>query len=344
MSSTALSPTELATPQPSTEASPQWTLKHMLNASDLTEADINLVMAEAETFAEILSRPVKKVPLLRSKVIINLFYENSTRTRTSFELAAKYLSADTINFGVSTSSVKKGETLVDTAQTLLAMGADAVVIRHSASGTPHQLAQFFGNQVSVLNAGDGTHEHPTQGLLDLFTMQRHLSGASVKGKKVAIVGDVLHSRVARSNVSVLTTMGADVHLVGPKTLLPDAFADRGCTLHHRLEPALRDADVVMCLRLQLERQQAGLIPSLAEYHTLFGITRERLESYARPDVVLMHPGPMNRGVEISSDIADDPKYSVIVEQVSNGVAVRMALLHLLLAPQAAHSGAISADA
>lgn len=344
MSSTALPPKAPSAVQPVVETDPQWTLKHMLNASDLTEADIQLVMAEAQTFAEVLARPVKKVPLLRGKVIINLFYENSTRTRTSFELAAKYLSADTINFGVSTSSVKKGETLVDTAQTLLAMGADAVVIRHGASGTPHQLAQFFGNRVAVLNAGDGTHEHPTQGLLDLFTMQRHLPGASVKGKKIAIVGDVLHSRVARSNVSVLTTMGADVHLVGPKTLLPEAFADRGCTLHHQLEPALKDADVVMCLRLQLERQQAGLIPSLAEYHNLFGITRERLEQYTHPDVVLMHPGPMNRGVEISSDIADDPKYSVIVEQVSNGVAVRMALLHLLLAPQGASDSTVSTDA
>jgi aspartate carbamoyltransferase catalytic subunit len=305
-----------------------WTRNHILDAASLTPDEIQQVMAEAQTFSEVLQRPVKKVPILRGKVIVNLFYENSTRTRTSFELAGKYLSADTINFGVSTSSVKKGETLIDTAETLLAMGTDAVVIRHSSSGVCHQLARYFGSRVSVINAGDGYHEHPTKALLDLFSLLQKMD--SVADKKITIVGDILHSRVARSNIHVLSKMGAEVHVVGPATLIPEDIYRLGCIVHTHLEPAIQDADVVMCLRLQLERQKSGLIPSLAEYAQLYGINRQRLETYAKPGVTLMHPGPMNRGVEISSEVADDPDYSIITHQVANGVCVRMALLHLVL--------------
>jgi aspartate carbamoyltransferase catalytic subunit len=322
------------TSSPSTTST--WTKRHILDAASLTPDEIFQVMAEAQTFSEILQRPVKKVPVLRGKVIVNLFYENSTRTRTSFELAGKYLSADTINFGVSTSSVKKGETLVDTADTLLAMGTDAVVIRHQSSGVCHQLARFFGDRVSVLNAGDGCHEHPSQALLDLFSMLQKMD--SVTDKKIVIVGDVLHSRVARSNLHVLTKLGAEVHVVGPATLLPPGIEKFGCQVHTRLEPALKDADVVMCLRLQLERQKSGLIPSLAEYAQMFGINRERLETLAKPGVILMHPGPMNRGVEITSDVADDPNMSIITNQVANGVSVRMALLHLVLGTHGLNKG------
>ncbi len=307
---------------------PTWTKHHLIDAASLTVDEIQQVMAEAQTFSEILQRPVNKVPILRGKVIVNLFYENSTRTRTSFELAGQSLSADTINFGVSTSSVKKGETLIDTAETLLAMGIDAVVIRHASSGACHQLAQYFGDRVCVVNAGDGYHEHPTQALLDLFSLLQKMD--SVAGKKITIVGDILHSRVARSNIHVLSKLGAEVHVVGPSTLLPVDIGKLGCIVHTQIEPALEDADVVMCLRLQLERQQSGLIPSTAEYTQLFGVNRYRLETYAKPGVVLMHPGPMNRGIEITSDIADDPRYSVITHQVANGVSVRMAVLHLVL--------------
>lgn len=308
-----------------------WTKCHILDAASLSPDEIHQVMAEAQTFSEILQRPVKKVPVLRGKVIVNMFYENSTRTRTSFELAGKYLSADTINFGVSSSSVKKGETLIDTAETLMAMGTDAVIIRHSSSGVCHQLARYFGNRVCVINAGDGCHAHPTQALLDLFSLLQRMD--SVAGKKITIVGDVFHSRVARSNVHVLTKLGADVHLVGPATLLPVGIDQLGCTVHTHLEPAIQDADVVMCLRLQIERQKSGLIPSLAEYSRLYGINRHRLTTYAKPNVILMHPGPMNRGVEITSDVADDPAFSIITHQVANGVSVRMALLHLVLGTQ-----------
>jgi len=308
-----------------------WTKRHVLDAASLTPDEINQVMAESATFSEILQRPNKKVPILRGKVVVNLFYENSTRTRTSFEMAGKYLSADVINFGVSTSSVKKGETLVDTAETMLAMGTNAVVIRHSSSGVCHQLAKYFGNRVAVLNAGDGFHAHPSQALLDLFTLLQHMD--TVQGKKVAILGDILHSRVARSNIHVLTKMGANVVVCGPQTLLPPQIERLGCTVTTNLEDAISGADVVMCLRLQLERQKSGLIPSLEEFNRMYGINRDRLLRYAKPGVILMHPGPMNRGVEIDSDVADDPTFSVITEQVANGVAVRMALLHLVLGPQ-----------
>jgi aspartate carbamoyltransferase catalytic subunit len=271
---------------------------------------------------------VKKIPTLRGKVIANLFYENSTRTRTSFELAGKYLSADTVNFAVSTSSVKKGETLLDTAQTLLAMGTDALVIRHASSGICHQLARHFGNQICILNAGDGYHDHPTQGLLDLYSMRQRIP--DVAGRKVVIVGDIAHSRVARSNIHLLSKFQADVHVVAPATLMPTAIEQLPCTPHTNLEEALPDADVVMCLRIQLERQQAGLIPTMGEYTRLYAINSDRLRRYCKHDVIIMHPGPMNRGVEIDSDVADDPQRSIITNQVTSGVAIRMALLYLVL--------------
>lgn len=313
-----------------------WNKLHILDTQSFTIDEIEQVMAEAETFAEILQRPIKKVPILRGKVIVNLFYENSTRTRTSFELAGKYLSADTVNFSVSTSAVKKGETLLDTAETLLAMGTDAVVIRHASSGICNQLARVFGNRVCVLNAGDGCHEHPSQALLDLYSMRQKVG--SVTGKKITIVGDILHSRVARSNIHILNKLGAEIHIVGPKTLIPVDIHKLGCQVHTEIEPALQDADIVMGLRLQLERQKSGLIPSLEEYARLYGINRERLTRLAKPNVVLMHPGPMNRGVEITSDVADDKSISVITDQVTNGVCVRMALLHLTLGAQSLLKG------
>lgn len=286
-----------------------WTRRHLVDTHSLTVEEIFEVMAEAKALAGI------KAPLLAGKVIANLFYENSTRTRTSFELAAKYLSADVVNLDIATSSAQKGESLLDTAETLAAMGVDALVIRHSSSGVCQQLASHFKNRLSIINAGDGMHEHPSQALLDLYTMLEKLQ--TVAGKKIVIVGDILHSRVARSNLHILTKLGAEVHLVGPPTL---------CIDPEPLEDALEDADVVMCLRLQMERQTSGLIPSLAEYREFYGIDRQKLE-LAKPNVLVMHPGPMNRGVEITSDVADD---SLIRQQVRNGVIVRMAILKLLL--------------
>ncbi|MDX2084445.1 MAG: aspartate carbamoyltransferase catalytic subunit [Candidatus Melainabacteria bacterium] len=312
-----------------------WTRHHVIDSASLSRYEIEEILKTARTFSEILARPVKKVPTLRGKVVVNMFYENSTRTRTSFELAGKYLSADTLNFGVSTSSVKKGESLQDTMETLLAMGTDAVVIRHGSSGICQQLAHLLGNRVCILNAGDGYHDHPSQGLLDLYTMLQHMPGETgVAGKKIAIVGDIAHSRVARSNIHVLSTMGADVHVVGPATLLPAGVEQLPCTVHYRLEDALRDADLVMCLRIQLERQKTGLMPSMDEYIRFFQVNRERLNAWCRPEVHIMHPGPMNRNIELSSDLADDPQRSLIVQQVANGVAIRMALLYLVLGAQA----------
>lgn len=313
-----------------------WKRRHVLDSASLTVPEVEEVLHTAKTFSEILSRPVKKVPTLRGKVIANMFYENSTRTRTSFELAGKYLSADTINFSVSTSSVKKGESLIDTAQTLLAMGTDAVVIRHASSGVCHQLANFFGERLCVLNAGDGQHDHPTQGLLDLYSIRERIP--DITGKKIVIVGDVAHSRVARSNIHLLQLFGADVHVVAPATLLPVGIEKLGCTPHTRLEQALDGADVVMCLRLQLERQKAGLIPSLGEYHHLYSITQDRLKRFCKEDVIIMHPGPMNRGVEIDSDVADDEASSIITNQVTSGVAIRMALLYLVLSTPSERGG------
>ena len=305
----------------------QWTRKSLLSTRDLLKEETDLILTTAKSFSEILTRAVKKVPTLRGKVIINLFYENSTRTRSSFELAGKYLSGDVTNFSVSTSSVKKGETLQDTAQTLIQMGADAVIIRHQHPGIPFQLAKLMPENISLINAGDGTNEHPTQALLDLYTMKEVLD--SVNGRKIVIVGDILHSRVARSNIWLLQKMGMDIHVCGPPTLLPKSFSDYGIKVHWDLKDAIKDADIIMALRLQMERQAKGLIPSLDEYHRLFGLDHEKMK-LAKKNVKLLHPGPMNRGVEITSELADDDNYSLINKQVSNGVSVRMALLYLLI--------------
>ena len=312
-----------------------WTRKHVIDSSSFTLEEVQEVLKTARSFAQILSRPIKKVPTLRGKVVVNMFYENSTRTLTSFELAGKYLSADTVNFSVSTSSVKKGESLIDTAETLLAMGTDAVVIRHSSSGVCQQLANFFGDRISVLNAGDCWHDHPTQGLLDLFSLQTRIP--ELEGKKVVIVGDIMHSRVARSNIHMLKLFGVDVHVVAPATLLPAGIEKLGCTPHTNLDEALEGADAVMCLRMQLERQKAGLI-QLGEYTRFYAITEERLKRFCKPDVVVMHPGPMNRGVEISSEVADNKELSIITNQVTSGVAIRMALLYLVLSTPADLAG------
>ena len=311
-----------------------WSRKSLLSTKDLLPEEIEVILNTAESFAEILTRKVKKVPALRGKVVINLFYENSTRTRSSFELAGKYLSADVTNFSVSTSSVKKGETLQDTAQTLIQMGADAVIIRHPDSGVPFQLKEFLPGNISLINAGDGSNEHPTQALLDLYTIIKDsCSGAPVgvplKDKKIVLVGDVLHSRVARSNIWLLQKFGADIHLCGPPTLLPEIFSEYGIKIHWNLKDAIKDADIIMALRLQRERQTTGLIPQIDEYARLFGLDHEKIK-LAKKDVKILHPGPMNRGIEISSELADDPVYSLIGHQVSNGVAIRMALLYLLI--------------
>ncbi|MFB8792468.1 MAG: aspartate carbamoyltransferase catalytic subunit [Potamolinea sp.] len=319
-----------------------WTRHHVLSLDDFTPAEYDTVLQTAASFREVLSRRTKKVPTLQGQVVANLFFEPSTRTRSSFELAAKRLSADTLNFTASTSSLTKGETILDTAKTYLALGMDMMVIRHREAGVPQAIAvemDRLGVRVGVLNAGDGQHEHPSQGLLDLFTITSLLESdyprlKLLKNKKIAIVGDILHSRVARSNIWSLTASGAEVHLAAPPTLLPKLFADFVTNrpgklfLHWTLEPALQDADFVMTLRLQKERMAAHLLPSLREYHQQFGLTRERIK-VCKPDVKVLHPGPVNRGVEISSDLMDDPEFSLIQEQVTSGVAVRMALLYLM---------------
>lgn len=302
---------------------PPFPHKHLLGLEPLTAEEITTILDNAAGMKDIFTRTVKKVPTLRGKTICNLFFENSTRTRTSFELAAKRLSADVINFSVATSSVAKGESLLDTARTIQAMGTDFVVMRHSCPGTPHLLSKRLN--MSVINAGDGPHEHPTQGLLDTFTIREKMG--RIAGLKVAIVGDILHSRVARSNIWALTKLGAKVSLVGPATLIPKQFKDLGCEIHHNLKDGIADADVINLLRIQLERQRKNLFPSIREYRLLYGLTKDRLK-YAKPDVVVMHPGPVNRGVEISQEVADGP-HSVIEEQVTNGIAVRMAVLYLL---------------
>jgi aspartate carbamoyltransferase catalytic subunit len=298
----------------------------LLGLEGLPAADIVHVLDTTKSFVEISERDIKKVPTLRGKTVINLFYEPSTRTRTSFEIAAKRLSADTINISASTSSAQKGETLADTARNLEAMRPDAIIIRHPCSGAPHLLARAVSSP--VINAGDGQHEHPTQALLDLFTIrEKKGKNGSIAGLEVAIVGDILHSRVARSNLYGLTALGAKVRLVGPPTLLPQEFRSFGVELHHDLRKGIAGADVIMMLRIQRERQGANFFPSLDEYSRLFGLDRAALAA-AKPDVVILHPGPMNRGIEISSEVADGP-YSLILDQVTNGVAVRMALLFLL---------------
>ncbi|QSJ15301.1 aspartate carbamoyltransferase catalytic subunit [Nostoc sp. UHCC 0702] len=365
-----------------------WNRHHVLSLADFTAAEYDTVLQTAASFQEVLSRRTKKVPTLQGHVVANLFFEPSTRTRSSFELAAKRLSADILNFAAATSSMTKGETILDTAKTYLAMGTDIMVIRHREAGVPNAIAaemDRLGVRVSVLNAGDGQHEHPSQALLDLFTICTLIDPAHprlelLKGKKIAIVGDILHSRVARSNIWSLTASGAQVHLAAPPTLLPKLFAqyifeesegaqdltpvqksentnqefltssspsspssppspsspssptphpqNRQLFLHWQLEPALQDADFVMTLRLQKERMAAHLLPSLREYHHMFGITRTKLQ-LCKSNVKVLHPGPVNRGVEISSELMDDPEFSLIQSQVTSGVAVRMALLYLL---------------
>jgi aspartate carbamoyltransferase catalytic subunit len=298
--------------------------RHLLSAADLTRDDALLILDTAEELARVADRPIKKLPTLRGRTVVNLFFEDSTRTRTSFEVAAKRLSADVINFSAKGSSVSKGETLKDTALTLEAMGSDAVVIRHGASGAPHRLAGWIRG--SVVNAGDGTHEHPTQALLDAFTMRRRLG--RIEGLRVAIVGDVLHSRVARSNVALLRTLGADVTVVAPPTLLPVAVDTWPCAASYDLDAVLPKSDVVMMLRVQRERMAAAFFPSAREYSRRYGLDADRVATLPEHAVV-MHPGPMVRGMEIAADVADSAR-STIVEQVANGVSVRMAVLYLLL--------------
>jgi aspartate carbamoyltransferase catalytic subunit len=297
--------------------------KDLVGLEHLSAEQLRLILDTAEHFKEVSERPIKKVPALRGKTIVNLFFEASTRTRISFEFAEKRLSADTVNVAASGSSVSKGETLVDTARNLEAMRIDMVVIRHHASGS----AEFLGNRIrsNVINAGDGKHEHPTQGLLDILTLRDRFG--KIEGLKIAICGDVLHSRVARSNIWGLKKLGAEVAVCGPHSLMPRGIAELGVEVIPRIDDAIAWADALNVLRLQLERMTSGFIPSLREYNRVFGVTRERLER-ARKDIVIMHPGPMNRGVEIDSDVADGP-FSLILPQVTNGVAVRMAVLYLL---------------
>lgn len=304
--------------------------KDLLGIQELSRREIELILETAVPMKEILTRDIKKVPTLRGRSILTLFYESSTRTRTSFEAAAKYMSADTFNIATNTSSVTKGESLVDTAWNLEAMGVDVVIIRHSASGAPHYLAKRL--KASVINAGDGTHEHPTQALLDMFTIQEKLG--RLEGMEVAIVGDILHSRVARSNILGLVKMGAKVRVVGPSTLMPKEISDLGVTVYSRIEEALEGVDAINVLRIQRERQQKGLFPSLREYAKLYCVTPGRVR-YAKPGALVLHPGPMNRGVEIAPEVADGPQ-SVILEQVTNGVAVRMAILYLIMGGAGSH--------
>jgi aspartate carbamoyltransferase catalytic subunit len=303
--------------------------KDLLGIADLSPEEINLILDTAETFRDINQRQIKKVPTLRGKTVINLFFEASTRTRTSFEIAAKRLSADAINISPSTSSVTKGETLIDTAMNLQAMAPDAIVIRHSSSGAPHQIARIVN--AAVINAGDGAHEHPTQALLDALTVRQNKG--RIAGLKVAIIGDILHSRVARSNAHLMSKLGAHVVLAGPRTLLPIGLekliapSEGSVAFADNINEAIAEADVVMVLRIQLEREAGGFFPSLREYSIHYGLNRRRLE-LAKPDVIVLHPGPINRGIEIDSDVADGP-FSLILDQVNNGVAVRMAVLYLL---------------
>jgi aspartate carbamoyltransferase catalytic subunit len=302
----------------------KWEKKDLLGIEELSREEVLFILDTAESFKEVSRRDIKKVPTLRGKTVITLFYEPSTRTRTSFEIAAKRLSADTINISASTSSYVKGETLKDTAKNLESMRPDVTVIRHSMPGAPHMLARIM--ESSVVNGGDGAHEHPTQALLDLFTIRE--KKGTVDGLKIAIIGDIIHSRVARSNIYCLKKFDTEVVCSGPPTMLPPHLESLGVTVEYRMEKAVADADVVMVLRIQKERGGVSYIPSLKEYSTLYGLKAEHLRK-TKEDVVVMHPGPMNRGVEIADDVADGP-YSVILDQVENGVAVRMAILYLLL--------------
>ncbi len=297
--------------------------KDLLGIKELTPEEIYHILDTASGFKDVLKRDIKKVPPLRGKTVVSLFFEPSTRTKTSFALASKRLSADFVNFSVSTSSVVKGESLKDTALTIQALGADFVIVRHASPGVPHLLSNII--DMSVVNAGDGANEHPTQALLDLFTIQEHKK--KFKDLKVAIIGDIAHSRVAKSNIYALTKLGAKVRVICPPTLMPAEVDKLGIDVFHSIDDGIRDVDVVMTLRLQLERQSKGFLPSVNEYFKLYGVTSERVK-LADSDAIVMHPGPMNRGVEIESAVADGPK-SVIIEQVTNGIAVRMAVLYLL---------------
>ena len=302
----------------------QLSTKHLLGIKDLTSSDISLILQTAEQFKEVLQRPVKKVPSLRDIVVVNLFFENSTRTRISFELAEKRLSADTISFTASSSSVSKGETLLDTVNNILSMKVDMVVMRHSASGAPHFLAKHV--PAAIINAGDGINEHPTQGLLDALSIREKIG--KIEGTKVAIIGDIMHSRVAQSNIYLLKKMGAEVTVCGPPTLIPKYICEAlSVNVSYNLKETLEWCDVANVLRIQLERQNQVLFSSLREYNLAYGITRKMLDSLPK-EIVIMHPGPINRGVELDSDVADS-KQSIILQQVENGVAVRMAVLYLL---------------
>ncbi len=319
----------MTTTRPASQTA-RWTKKDLLGLRELSAEEIRLILETAESFREISLRPIKKVPALRGKTVVNLFFEPSTRTRTSFELAAKRLSADIVNIAAQSSSLSKGETALDTVRNLEALKVDILVIRHAAAGAPHLIARR--THTPVINAGDGAHEHPTQALLDLFTIQE--KKGRIAGLRVAIVGDIAHSRVARSNIWGLTKLGASVTVCGPPTLIPPQVEQLGVQVAHRLEEVLAEADVLMLLRIQHERQERHLIPSLREYRLRYGIDRERL-AHAKPGVLIMHPGPVNRGVELDSAVAEGP-YSVILDQVTNGLAIRMAVLYLV-------SGAPKAD-
>jgi len=315
-------------------------MKHLLGIRELSAEQITHLLDTAESFRDISKREIKKVPALRGRTVINLFFEASTRTRTSFEIAAKRLSADAINISVSTSSVSKGETLLDTARNLQAMSPDCIVIRHSSAGAPYHLTRVC--DAAIVNAGDGSHEHPTQALLDALTIREHKGG--IEGLKVAIIGDILHSRVARSNVYLLSKLGATVSVAGPGTLVPREFAElieQGVRVEQRIEDAVADADVVMVLRIQRERQTDAFFPSMREYAVHYGLHANHL-NLAAPDAIVMHPGPMNRGIEVSSEIADGGR-SLILDQVTNGVAVRMAVLYLLAGSESAEPPSVHAD-
>lgn len=301
----------------------QLSTRHLLGIKEITKEDIQLIFETADNFKEVLNRPIKKVPSLRDITIANIFFENSTRTRLSFELAEKRLSADVINFSSSNSSVKKGESLIDTVNNILSMKVDMVVMRHSSPGAPHFLSRNIS--ANIVNAGDGTHEHPTQALLDAFSIREKLG--DVAGKKVAIIGDILHSRVALSNIFCLQKLGADVMVCGPITLIPKYISSLGVKVEHNVQKALEWCDVANILRIQLERQQIKYFPSLREYSLYFGVNKKMLDRLDK-EIVIMHPGPINRGVELNSDVADS-EHSIILQQVENGVAIRMAVLYLL---------------
>ncbi|RDL43256.1 aspartate carbamoyltransferase catalytic subunit [Marinomonas piezotolerans] len=316
----------------------QGQLKHFLTLDGLSKDILTEILDRAESFLSMGEQSVKKVPLLRGKTVVNLFFENSTRTRTTFELAAKRLSADVINLNIETSATSKGESLMDTLQNLEAMQSDMFVVRHQDSGAPHFIAEHCSPNVAIINAGDGRHAHPTQAMLDMLTIRRNKG--QFEGLKVAIVGDILHSRVARSELHALKTLGvAEVRLVGPKTLVPEYFSELGATICHDLKAGLNDVDVIVMLRLQKERMAGALLPSESEFYRLYGLTEESL-SWAKPDAIVMHPGPINRGVEISSEVADGD-HSVILSQVTNGIAVRMAVMSMAMSGQVQEQQALA---